>query len=67
MTYACSRYLLQVYLPWNLHEPYPGQYVWTGAADLERFIRLAAELDLLVLIRAGPYICGEWEFGGFPW
>jgi len=58
---------VEVYVPWNLHEPYPEQYTWTGAADLERFIGLAEKLNLMVLIRAGPYICAEWEFGGFPW
>lgn len=25
------------------------------------------DLDLLVLLRPGPYICAEWDFGGFPW
>ena len=30
-------------------------------------IETAAELDLLVLLRAGPYMCGEWELGGLPW
>lgn len=27
---------------------------------------MAQEQDLFVLIRAGPYICAEWEFGGIP-
>ena len=54
-------------MPWNLHEPFPGDYVWHGAADLERFIALAHGQGLLLLVRAGPYICAEWEFGGFPW
>jgi hypothetical protein len=44
---------VEVYVPWNTHEPYPGQYVWEGGADLERFIGLAQEMNLLVLVRAG--------------
>ena len=57
----------QVYVPWGLHEPFPGQYNWEGLADLEGYVQLAHELDLLVLLRPGPYICAEWDFGGFPW
>ena len=32
-----------------------------------KFIKLAQTHDLLVLVRPGPYICAEWEFGGFPY
>jgi hypothetical protein len=51
---------------WNFHEPQPGIYKWDGFGDVERFLEIANELDLLVLLRPGPYACGEWEFGGFP-
>lgn len=36
-------------------------------ADLDGFITLAEDLGFMVLVRAGPYMCGEFEFGGFPW
>lgn len=58
---------MQTYVPWNLHEPAPGVYNWEGAADLTGYLDVAAKLDLNVLLRAGPYICGEWDFGGLPW
>jgi beta-galactosidase GanA len=32
---------VEVYVPWNMHEPYPGHYHWEGFADLESFIQLA--------------------------
>ena len=57
----------QLYIPWNFHEPYPGEYKWDGAQDVEGFIRLAQKLGFLVLLRPGPYICAEWDFGGLPW
>ena len=38
----------KMYVAWNLHEPYPGQFVWSGFADVERFVSLAHELGLLV-------------------
>ncbi|KAK9826432.1 hypothetical protein WJX81_005107 [Elliptochloris bilobata] len=58
---------VQTYVPWNLHEARPGELVWHGFADLERFLRLAHAASLLVLLRPGPYICAEWDFGGLPW
>lgn len=47
------------YVEWSLHNPKPDVYVWTGMADLNEFIRLATEEDLLVILRPGPYICAE--------
>ncbi len=58
---------MQTYVPWNLHEPEPGVFHWEGHANLTGFLATAAQLDLGVLLRAGPYICGEWDFGGLPW
>ncbi len=55
------------YLFWNLHEPQPGQYVWSGQADDAEFCRIAQEEGLWVILRPGPYACAEWEMGGTPW
>lgn len=33
---------------------------------VEEFLKTAKEEDLLALVRPGPYICSEWEFGGLP-
>lgn len=57
---------VETYVPWNLHEPRPGEFVFTGPADVEGFIARAAEADLKVIVRPGPYICAEWENGGLP-
>ncbi|KAK7110756.1 hypothetical protein V1264_014580 [Littorina saxatilis] len=57
---------VQIYVPWNVHELSPGKFTFSGASDLPQFLTLAKESDLVVLVRLGPYICGEWEFGGFP-
>jgi len=59
--------IVEVYVPWNVHEPFPEQYNWEGIADLEAYLQLAQDLGLYVLLRPGPYICAEWDFGGFPW
>ncbi|WP_037914303.1 glycoside hydrolase family 35 protein [Actinacidiphila yeochonensis] len=57
---------VDTYIPWNLHEPSPGSLRLDGGLDLPRFLDLAAEAGLHVLLRPGPYICGEWEGGGLP-
>jgi beta-galactosidase len=55
------------YLFWNMHEPRPGTFVWTGQADAAEFCRIAQQEGLWVILRPGPYSCAEWEMGGFPW
>jgi len=57
---------IQMYVPWQFHEEYEGEYDFEGQQDVFEFLRIADELGLLVLLRAGPYICGEWEYGGLP-
>lgn len=49
------------YVPWNFHEPVPGQYDFGGDADLEHFLQLCQDIGLLVIMRPGPYICAEWD------
>ncbi|CAL5218934.1 g683 [Coccomyxa viridis] len=58
---------IELYTPWNFHERTPGKFTFEGFADVERFLDIAQDLGLNVLLRVGPYICGEWDFGGFPW
>ncbi|PIA42967.1 hypothetical protein AQUCO_02000429v1 [Aquilegia coerulea] len=57
---------IQTYVPWNLHEPEAGKWVFEGIADLELFLKTCHKLGFLVMLRPGPYICAEWDFGGFP-
>ena len=57
---------VETYVAWNIHEPRPGKFEFTGMADIERFVSLAGSLGLKVIVRPGPYICSEWDFGGLP-
>uniref|UniRef100_A0A9J8ASR0 Si:dkey-224e22.2 n=1 Tax=Cyprinus carpio carpio TaxID=630221 RepID=A0A9J8ASR0_CYPCA len=63
---ACGLNTLTTYVPWNLHEPERGVYLFQEELDLEAYIRLAGELGLWVILRPGPYICAEWDLGGLP-
>lgn len=57
---------VSLYLPWNLHEPRPGEFHFDGMLDVEHFLDLAQALGLYAILRPGPYICAEWDFGGLP-
>ncbi|WP_028389771.1 glycoside hydrolase family 35 protein [Bacillus cihuensis] len=63
----CGFNTVETYVAWNLHEPEEGKFVFEGIADIERFIKTAEKVGLHVIVRPGPYICAEWEFGGFPY
>ncbi|KFV92375.1 Beta-galactosidase, partial [Eurypyga helias] len=52
---------IQTYVPWNYHESQMGVYDFSGDKDLEYFLQLANDTGLLVILRAGPYICAEWD------
>ena len=57
---------VQTYVPWNAHEPRPGEYDFSGMLDLAAFLRLCDEIGLKVLLRPSCYICSEWDMGGLP-
>lgn len=55
------------YIFWNWQETAPGVWNFSGDHDVAEFVKEAGEEGLFVLLRPGPYACGEWEFGGYPW
>ncbi|MBV6395761.1 MAG: Beta-galactosidase [Anaerolineales bacterium] len=57
---------VETYAAWNLHEPRPGQFHFDGMLDIVKFVETAGDLGLKVIVRPGPYICSEWDFGGLP-
>lgn len=62
----CGFNTVETYVAWNIHEPQPDTYNFEGIADIKRFVDIAHELGLFVIVRPSPYICAEWEFGGLP-
>ena len=57
---------ITTYVFWNVHEPQPGVYDFSGNNDVAEFVREAQQEGLYVNLRPGPYSCAEWDFGGFP-
>ena len=57
---------ITTYVAWNVHEPEPGEFNFAGDADLRRFVQMIGEEGMYCILRPGPYICAEWDFGGLP-
>ncbi len=57
---------VETYTCWNLHERREGEFNFSGNLDIARFMQTAKDLGLYVILRPGPYICAELEFGGLP-
>ncbi|GAB7034160.1 beta-galactosidase [Streptomyces platensis subsp. malvinus] len=55
---------VETYVPWNLHEPRPGEFRDVEAPG--RFLDAVAAAGMWAIVRPGPYICAEWENGGLP-
>ena len=62
----CGFNTVETYTFWNLHEPKEGEFHFDGICDIEAYVETAASLGLNVILRPGPYVCAEWECGGFP-
>ncbi|MBA0664474.1 hypothetical protein Goklo_004463 [Gossypium klotzschianum] len=58
--------VIESYTFWNGHEAVRGQYNFEGRFDLVKFVKLVGDNGLYFLLRIGPYVCAEWNFGGFP-
>jgi beta-galactosidase len=57
---------ITTYVFWNVHEPRPGVYDFSGQNDVAEYLREAQAAGLNVILRPGPYVCAEWELGGYP-
>jgi hypothetical protein len=54
------------YIFWDQLEPTQGAWDNTGNNDIAAYFRLAQDHGLNVILRPGPYVCAEHEWGGFP-
>ena len=61
---------VESYVPWNWHEPQmPADlkdFSKVDLTDLEDWLKMAEDFGFYIIIRPGPYICAEWDTGGFP-
>jgi beta-galactosidase len=67
MAKAMGMNCIALYVMWNYHEESSGVFDFrTGNRNIEVFIRLCQQEGMWVLLRPGPYVCGEWDLGGIP-
>ncbi len=58
---------IAAYIFWNFHETEPGVYDFsTGNHNLREFFKMVQEEGMWLIVRPGPYVCAEWDFGGLP-
>ena len=59
---------LSIYVMWNYQETAPGVWDWTSDNhNLRAFIEMAKAEGMYIILRPGPYVCAEWDFGGLPY
>jgi hypothetical protein len=62
---------VETYVPWNWYERDQPRglddFSRFDLSDLKAWLRMAhEEFGLYTIVRPGPYICAEWDGGGFP-
>ncbi|SDD70261.1 beta-galactosidase [Mucilaginibacter pineti] len=58
---------IAAYVFWNYQETSPGVFDYsTGNHNVAEFIKICKEEGMWVMLRPGPYVCAEWDFGGLP-
>jgi beta-galactosidase len=67
MAKAMGLNTIGTYVFWNIQEPEKGKFDFSGNNDIAAFVRTAQEEGLWVVLRPSPYVCAEWEFGGYPY
>jgi beta-galactosidase len=68
MVKAMGLNTIATYVFWNYHNSNPGVWDWSNDNhNLREYLKTAQEVGLYVILRPGPYVCGEWDFGGYPW
>lgn len=68
MAKAMGLNTVSAYIFWNYLEKEEGKFDFsTGNHNVAQFIKLCQEEGMWVILRPGPYVCAEWDFGGLPW
>ena len=57
---------VETYNFWNFHETRENEWDFSGDKDFGKFLETAQKLGMYSIVRVGPYVCAEWDLGGFP-
>lgn len=58
--------IIASYIFWIHHEEEKRSYDWSGSRNLRKFVEICKELDLMLVLRIGPFCHGEVRNGGIP-
>ncbi|KAE8701087.1 hypothetical protein F3Y22_tig00110548pilonHSYRG00163 [Hibiscus syriacus] len=58
--------VIESYVFWNGHELSPGKYNFEGRYDLVKFVKIVQQAGMYMILRIGPFVAAEWNFGGVP-
>lgn len=58
--------VIETYVFWNGHELSPNNYYFGERYDLVKFVKIVQQSGLLLILRIGPFVAAEWNFGGVP-
>ncbi|MFQ6635900.1 hypothetical protein Gotur_013209 [Gossypium turneri] len=58
--------VIESYVFWNGHELSPGKYNFEGRYDLVKFVKTVQQAGMYMILRIGPFVAAEWNFGGVP-
>ncbi|CAK7354696.1 unnamed protein product [Dovyalis caffra] len=59
--------VIETYVFWNVHQPTsPSEYHFDGRFDLVKFVKIVQQAGMYLILRIGPFVAAEWNFGGIP-
>lgn len=58
--------VIETYVFWNGHELSPNNYYFGGRYDLVKFCKIVQRAGMYMILRMGPFVAAEWNFGGVP-
>ncbi|KAL2928162.1 Beta-galactosidase 3 [Bienertia sinuspersici] len=58
--------VIESYVFWNGHELSPDNYYFEGRYDLVKFVKIVQQAGMYMMLRIGPFVAAEWNYGGAP-
>lgn len=58
--------VIETYVFWNGHEPSVSNYYFKERYDLVKFVKIVQQAGMYLILRIGPFVAAEWNFGGVP-
>ncbi|GMH13104.1 hypothetical protein Nepgr_014945 [Nepenthes gracilis] len=58
--------VIESYVFWNGHELSPDNYYFEERYDLVKFVKIVQQAGMYMILRIGPFVAAEWNYGGIP-